>query len=163
MDYIFIGKYVNTHGIKGEIRIISDFEKKEKVFKIGNDLYLGKNKNKFKIKNYRIHKNYDMVVFENIDSINDIISLKGSNVYFLKKDLHLKPDEYVYEELIAMDVYDNNIYIGKVQDYININSNTLLEIIGEKKFYIPLKSVYIKEIDKKNNKIITNNGSDLIL
>ena len=31
-DYIYIGKIVNTHGLKGEIRIISDFEFKDKVF-----------------------------------------------------------------------------------------------------------------------------------
>ena len=32
MDYIYIGKIVNTHGIKGELRIISNFEYKELVF-----------------------------------------------------------------------------------------------------------------------------------
>jgi ribosomal 30S subunit maturation factor RimM len=36
MDLVYIGKIVNTHGIKGELRIRSDFEKKELVFKVGN-------------------------------------------------------------------------------------------------------------------------------
>ena len=35
MDYVYIGKLVNTHGIKGEVRIISDFPYKERVFKSG--------------------------------------------------------------------------------------------------------------------------------
>ena len=29
MEYIYLGKIVNTHGIKGEIRILSDFRYKE--------------------------------------------------------------------------------------------------------------------------------------
>ena len=41
MDYILIGKLVNTHGIKGEVKILSDFEKKELVFKKDFSLYLG--------------------------------------------------------------------------------------------------------------------------
>ena len=32
-DYVCIGKIVNTLGIKGELRILSDFELKNKVFK----------------------------------------------------------------------------------------------------------------------------------
>ena len=32
-DYVCVGKIVNTHGIKGELRILSDFELKNKVFK----------------------------------------------------------------------------------------------------------------------------------
>ena len=30
-DYVCVGKIVNTHGIKGELRILSDFELKDKV------------------------------------------------------------------------------------------------------------------------------------
>ena len=32
MDKVYIGKIVSTHGIKGEIRILSDFPYKDKVF-----------------------------------------------------------------------------------------------------------------------------------
>ena len=40
MDNIYIGKIVSTHGIKGELRIISDFEYKDKVFVVGNKLII---------------------------------------------------------------------------------------------------------------------------
>ena len=39
MEYVLIGKIVNTHGIKGELRILSDFEYKERIFKKGFNLY----------------------------------------------------------------------------------------------------------------------------
>ena len=41
MDYVYIGKIVNTHGIKGELRIRSNFELKDVVFKPGFTLYVG--------------------------------------------------------------------------------------------------------------------------
>ena len=40
MEYVKIGKIVNTHGIKGELRIRSDFEYKDRVFKKGFILYI---------------------------------------------------------------------------------------------------------------------------
>ena len=58
---VYVGKIVSTHGIKGEIRILSDFDYKEKVFKVGNKLII-ENK-EYTIKSYRKHKNYDMVTF----------------------------------------------------------------------------------------------------
>ena len=44
MEYICIGKIVNTHGIKGEIRILSEFPYKSLVFKQNFTVYIGKEK-----------------------------------------------------------------------------------------------------------------------
>ena len=38
MKYIYVGKIVNTHALKGEVRLISDFEYKERVFKKDNTI-----------------------------------------------------------------------------------------------------------------------------
>ena len=56
MEYVYIGKIVSTHGIKGEIKIISDFDYKDKVFKKGINIYIGQNHcheviNTYQIKN----------------------------------------------------------------------------------------------------------------
>ena len=40
MNKIYIGKIVSTHGIKGELRILSDFQFKDKVFKVDNKLII---------------------------------------------------------------------------------------------------------------------------
>ena len=51
---IYLGKVVNTHGIKGELRIISDFKYKNTVFQVNNKIYI--DKNIYIIKSYRHHK-----------------------------------------------------------------------------------------------------------
>ena len=45
MKYVLIGKLVNTHGLKGEVRILSDFKYKDRVFIPGMKIYIGKKKN----------------------------------------------------------------------------------------------------------------------
>ena len=41
MKFIRIGRIVNTHGIKGELKIISDFKYKDRIFKNGFPIYIG--------------------------------------------------------------------------------------------------------------------------
>ena len=81
MRFIYIGKVTNTHDLKGEIRILSNFEFKDKIFTKGFKLYVGHLKTEEIIETYRQHKQYDMVKFVGIDNINDVIKYKGASVF----------------------------------------------------------------------------------
>lgn len=162
-NYVCIGKIVNTHGIKGELRILSDFEYKDKVFKNNVSLYVGSLKKEYVINSYRHHKIFEMVTFKGYNNINEVLELKGQLVYINRSILKINEDDYLLNDLIGLEVYDNDKLLGVVKDYYLDNGNTLLEIKGKNIFYIPLKSDYIKNVDVKNKKIITNNGGALIL
>ena len=56
MKYVLIGKIVNTHGLKGEVRILSEFRYKDRVFVPGMKIYIGKDKQEEEIVSYRHHK-----------------------------------------------------------------------------------------------------------
>ena len=162
-NYILVGKIVNTHGIKGELRILSSFDRKDLVFVKGNNLYIGNDKVKETINTYRVHKEFDMVTFDGYSNINEVLKYLKENVYIKREDLKLNKDEYILEDLINLDIIDNGICLGKVSNFIYNNGNTLLEVTGEKKFYIPVNSNYIDKVDLDSKKIITNNAKDLII
>lgn len=160
MDYIYIGKIVSTHGIKGEVKIISDFFEKNKIFKKGFKLYITPLYHEEVINTYRVHKNYDMVTFNGYNDINEILKYIGMGVYIKRSDLDLKEDEYLLSDLIGYAVYDNNKLLGKVSG-INFNNNVLLKI--DDNFYIPFIDEFIEKVDVKTKKIMTRNGSDFKL
>ena len=162
-EYIYLGKVANTHGIKGEIRIKSDFEKKDIVFKNGFNIYFGPKKLKETINTYRIHKDYDMVTLEGINDINDVLKYKGAAVYVKRDDLNLDNNDYVLEDLIGFSIKENDNILGIVEDFMYNNKSILLTIKGQKNFYIPYNDVYIKKVDMENKIIETNNAEDLIL
>lgn len=162
MEYIYIGKIVNTHGIKGEIRILSNFEKKDLVFKPGFALYIGTNLDKEIIDTYRVHKNYDMVRLKGINNINEVLKYKGMKVYGKRSDLALN-GTYLLDDLIGMQVICDNECFGEVINIFDNNNNTLLEIKYQKNYYIPYKSNYIKKIDLEKKEIIVSDIKDLIL
>jgi len=152
MELIYIGKIVNTHGLKGEIRIISDFKYKNEVFKINNELYI--NDNKYIINSYRKHKMFDMVTLNNINTIDDALELKGSSIY-INKNNYTFPG-YLDEELIGLDVYDKKIYKGKIIDIYKTNTSDLFIIEGIKRHMVPNIDTFINKVDLKNNKIYIN-------
>ena len=162
-EYVYVGKIVNTHGIKGEIRILSDFEYKDKVFIPNNNLYIDKSYRQYKILSYRHHKEYEMVTLEGIDDINEAILLKGLKVYFKRSDLNLLEDDYLLEDLLDCEVKEDDKILGKITDIIYNNNNILLKVTGLKDFYIPYNGPFITKVDKINKIVYTSNAKDLIL
>ena len=150
MKYIFIGRIVNTHALKGEVRIVSDFEFKDRIFKENTLLYIGENKDKEIIETYRKHKQFDMVKFKGIDYINDELKYKGSKVYIDESILNLKDDEILISELINMDVYNDNKYVGRITEYRSDNGNNMLRVNNK---LIPYNKDFITKIDKENKSI----------
>ena len=150
MKLVYIGKYTNTHGLKGEIKIRSDFEYKDKVFKVGNEIYI--DKNKYFIATYRTHKGYDMITLDGISSINDIDYLKGSSVYI---DNEYYNFEYVYSDLIGFSVYDDE-YRGEITEIEKSKLYPMLKIKYNKEYLIPFIDKFIKKVDIENKKIYIN-------
>ena len=150
MKYIFIGRIVNTHALKGEVRIVSNFEYKNRIFKENTLLYIGENKDKEIIETYRKHKQFDMVKFKGIDYINDVLKYKGSKIYIDESILNLKDDEILISELINMDVYNDNKYVGKITEYRSDNGNNMLRVNNK---LIPYNKDFITKIDKENKSI----------
>lgn len=164
-EYIYLGKIVNTHGIKGELRILSDFERKTEVFQKGFPIYIGNEKRKEIIKSYRSHKMFDMICYENITNINEVLKDKGKSVYIKRSDLHLKENEYLLNDLMGFEVVNENNLIGKIIDIVYNKAGILflVETPEKKRFYIPKNENFIEQIEIKNKKIKVQNIEGLIL
>lgn len=163
MEYIKIGKIVDTHGIKGELRIRSDFLKKEQVFVPSFKLYIGEYLKEETITTYRHHKEFDMVTLDGYTNINEVLKYLKCDVYINRDDLKLQKEEYIIDDLIGMQVKEDKEIIGKITDFVYNNGNILLVVSGGNSFYIPYKSNYIVKVDKQNKIVYTENAKDLIL
>ena len=154
MEMINLGKIVSTHGIKGEVKVISNFLYKDKAFKKGNKVHLTTSSDPFVITSYRKHKQYDLLTFENITNINEILSFIPCKIMIEKKDLSLDKNEYLDEELIGIDVFYLNKLIGKIDKiFYASKTNKIIRVKGKKEILIPYNDHFIKKIDLINKKI----------
>lgn len=162
MKKILIGQIVNTHGLKGELRIVSNFPYKELVFTKGFRLYVGKREDVCTINSYRKHKIYDMVTFEGIDTIDVAIAYKGDYVYINRDDL--KIDGYINEDIIGFNVYNENLLIGTLTDVVNNGAHDILVInsANNARIMVPFVDEYVKDVDLDNKKIMIETIAGLL-
>ncbi len=156
-----VGKIVNTHGIKGEVKVvrITDFEDR---FKVGNILYLflkhSQEPIKLTVKQHRKHKQFDMLLFEGYTSINHVEHFK-EGMLKVHKDNQTALDDgsYYYHEIIGCHVYTvTDEYIGEINEILSPGANDVWVIKkeGEKDLLIPYITPVVKEVDILEKKII---------
>ena len=163
MKYVLIGKIVNTHGLKGEIRILSSFKYKDRVFVPGMNIYIGKDKVCEKIVSYRHHKIFEMIMMEGYNDINEVLKYKGEYVFINKDDIKLSDNEYLDEDIIGLAVYNKDDCLGIVKKIENHNGNEILVIIKENngivtKRLVPYNLNVIESIDLEKKEIHIMSG-----
>ena len=158
-EMIYIGKTVSTFGIKGELKVISDFEYCDKAYKVGNKVLI--NNIEHIISSIRYHKNYVLLKIDNLNNINDILKYVGFNIYIKRIDLNLSKDEFLYKDLINSEVIDeDDTKLGKIIEVVN-GINVLIKVKGTKEFYIPLIDNYVKRFDLDKKILYTKNAKEL--
>ncbi len=152
MEKLYIGKVVSTHGIKGEIKILSDFQFKDKAFLPNTNIYIGDEKHL--IKTYRRHKNFDMITIDNYKDINEVLYLMKKKVYKEESELNLNKQEILDKDLLEYKVIDKNKNSGIIKEiFMASKNNKILRVEFEKEVLIPLNSPMIKKINPDEKQI----------
>ena len=142
---LYIGTLVNTHGIKGEVKVISNFKYKEEVFKKYNIIYI--NDKKYIVNTHRKHQKFDLLTFKGYENINDVLNLKGNKIYINREDYTF--EGILNEDLYGKKVYDKDKYIGNLKEIIDNKNQELLVIEKDNKTYlVPYVDEFVKEINE---------------
>lgn len=161
MELFTVGKIINTHGIRGELKVvrISDFEER---FTVGNELQLVKNNNEnpqtVTILKHRVHKGFDLLQFE---EITDLTTAEKYKNYYLKiKKEQLTPLEenefYYYEIIDCMVETRTGEVIGKIKEILSPGANDVWVVSGKqgKDVLIPYIKDVVKEVSIEEKKVI---------
>ncbi|MFB4162639.1 ribosome maturation factor RimM [Alteribacillus sp. JSM 102045] len=165
MEWFNVGKIVNTHGVRGEIKVlpITDFE--EERFALGKELYLSherqQDKEKVTVKNVRTHKQFVLLTFEEYSTLDEVERWKGGLIQVPEEDLlELEEGEFYYHEIIGCQVYsEDGELLGEVREIISPGANDVWVVKpnkGKKDIMIPYIEDVVKSVDKDNKKIIVH-------
>ena len=148
------GKIVNTHSLKGEVRIYPYCDGAEFLCDIKKMYIDGES---YTVASARVHKGQALVRFKGIDHINKAEPLIGKQVYFKKQEVPLDEGQYYIDDIIGLPVIDidNGAEYGKVISVFPTGANDVFEIKGESgTYYVPKIDDVIKEINLKEQKIL---------
>jgi len=157
-EYLNVGKIVNTQGLKGEVRVISQTDFPELRYKKGTVLTLFQEKKapiELTIQSHRKHKNFDIVTFENHFSINDVEKYRDGILKVSKEKLtDLPENEFYYHQIIGLTVVDEqDKELGKIKEILSPGANDVWVVQRPKKkdALIPYIESVVKSIDLENN------------
>ncbi len=166
--YISVGKILNFHGIKGEAKV--GYTKNQEDFFLSLDAVFIKTDSEYKryeIEHSRLNKNFALVKFKSINSINEIMAYKGAFLYVDESTIRnsLEEDEFLIDELVGLEVFDETgKKLGFVLGVSNNGANDLLSVRtnSKKVSLIPFVKAIVTDVKLKDRKIIINNIEGLL-
>lgn len=159
MDFLEIGKIINTHGLKGEVKVSAwtDFPEDFGNLSYALTKHAGMEK-KLEISGVKYQKNNIIVKFREINSIDEAQGYKNSVLYVPKEALGELPENVYYiADLIDCAVFSaEGEKIGILCDVFSTGSNDVYDIRREnaKNLLVPIIDGVVKSVDTDNKKIV---------
>lgn len=150
--YIEAGKVVNTHGVRGEVKIqvwldSPEFMRRFKTVYIDNK--------PVRLVSARAHKGFLIALFDGVEDINAAMSLKNKTVFIDRDDAPLKKGEYFLCDIIGARVVDEDGQeVGVLEDILETPASSIYIVRGDTEHMIPAVPEFILNTDAENG-IIT--------
>lgn len=159
MDLLEVGKIINTHGIRGELKVVT-WTDSPKVFE-NLDFVMAKTKGgevRLDIKGVKYQKNNIILKVMQIDSIEDAEKYKNAILFADRNSLGTLPEGLYYiADLLGCEVFTfSGEKIGVLVDVFKAGSNDVYDISrqGKKNLLVPIIAETEKTVDIKNKKIV---------
>ncbi len=153
--YLEIGRFVGTHGIKGEVKLEVWADTPEFIRGL-KTLYFEEGKVKIDIESKKVHKNVGLVKIKGIDTPEQGEALRGKLVYMDRSEVRLPKNRFFIADLIGIKVYDGNNekYYGEITEVFQTGANNVYKIEKDGKEYLfPAVDHMIKSTDIENSRI----------
>nr|WP_244244671.1 ribosome maturation factor RimM [Marinilactibacillus kalidii] len=159
MEFYDVGKIVNTHGLKGEVRVISVTSNPEDRYYAGAPLSWFKDEEQLDltVRTHRVHKNFDLVAFEDFPSINDVERLVGGTLKVGDNQLlELEENEFYLHEIVGCAVVDESgEQLGKIKEVLSTGANDvwIVQRPNKKDLLLPYIESVILNVDIENQQV----------
>ena len=150
-QYLECGKIINTHGVKGGVKLESWCDSPAVLASLGR-IYMSREGQFAKISVLRasVFKQFVIMELEGVDDFDKAMLLKGTVVYADREDFHLAPGDYFVADLIGLSVVDTesgHVY-GTLKEIINRGASDIYVVdtpVGER--MMPVVDEFVKKID----------------
>lgn len=151
-ELIDVAQVVNTHGLRGEIKIYPRTDYPE-FFEEISGVYLDDH-TYFKITGVKYHKNTVILKLKGINTVEEAENLRSKVLYVPKSVFDDLPEgTYLIADIIGLEVYELDVSLGKITDCIQTGSNDVYVVEKEnaKPLLIPALKNVIEEINIDEN------------
>lgn len=150
-QFLPAGEIVNTHGIRGEVRILPWADSPEFLLDF-DTVYV--DEKPMKVASSRVQKTCVLMKFKGIDTVEAASLLREKTVYIDRDDAVLEEGTVFVDDLLNMAVYDQNSEkLGIIKDVLSMPKNDVYVVQGKHEYMIPAVKEYVKNIDVENGRM----------
>lgn len=147
LEFIHIGQIVNTHGIRGEIKLLPQGVDADIIVRCKNFYIDG---TAVSPRTRRIHKGCVLLTLPGVEDMDTALTYKNKNVSIRRKDVKLPKGVYFDQELIGLTALNaaTGEELGKVEEVMNYPAHKVYAVRGGKDEYlVPAVPAFIQSID----------------
>lgn len=141
------GQIVNTHGIKGEVKLVSWCDSPEVLAGVPAYYIDGA---AVKVRAARVHQGNVLALLEGAEDVNAAMRFKGKTVLLRREDLPPPPGGYFLADLLGLEVADadSGEKLGVIADILFPSAQSVYVVKGgQRELMIPAVPEFIESVD----------------
>ena len=143
-QFLETGEIVNTHGIRGEVKVLPWADAPEFLLEF-DEVYI--DGRVYEIEFARVQKTCVLLKLEGIDTVEDATKLRGKVVSVDRTDIELEEGSYFIADLIGLPVFANGEEIGKITEVLTPPGNDVYVVRGAHQYMIPVVQEFVLDVD----------------
>ena len=148
LPYNEAGEIVTTHGVRGEVKVLSWLDSPEMLCEFDRCRIDGR---EYAMDAVRVQKTCNLVKLRGVDTMEDAQKLRGKTMELYREDIS---DELIFaSELVDVEVYADGACIGKIKEVLDYPGNSVYVVQGEREYLIPAVKEFILSTDLERNQM----------
>ncbi len=144
-EFIDAGQIVNTHGIKGEVKVMPWLDSPDMLCEFDRCRIDGR---EYEMETCRVQKACNLVKLQGIDTMEQAQLMRGKTLQLYRADIS---DDVIFGvELLGVEVFCDGQKIGEITEVLDYPGNSVY-VIGKNEYMIPAVKEFILSTDLENN------------
>ena len=148
LQFIEAGEIVTTHGVRGEVKVLTWLDSPELLCEFDRCRIAGKD---YTMESVRVQKTCNLVKLSGVDTMEAAQAMRGKVIELYREDID--EDVIFGAELIGVEVYEGDTLLGKITDVLDYPASSVYVVSGEHEYMIPAVSQFILSSDVDANRM----------
>lgn len=150
-EFLEAGKIVNTHGVKGEVKI-QPWADSADFLRRFNTIYI--DGAAVRMRSSRVHKGFLIALLEGVQDVESAMKLKNKVIFINRDDAGLEQDEFFIQDILGAEVVsEDGETLGKLADVLDLPAGRIYVVKGEREILIPARDEFVLKTDVEAGKI----------
>ena len=148
LQFIEAGEIVTTHGVRGEVKVLTWLDSPELLCEFDRCRIGGKD---YTMESVRVQKTCNLVKLSGVDTMEAAQAMRGKVIELYREDID--EDVIFGAELIGVEVYEGDALLGKITDVLDLPASSVYVVSGDHEYMIPAVNQFILSTDLDANRM----------